>query len=339
MLFRGFNFSSRAITTPFKLIVTKKPSYINLSFLYYKKFSSSHEKTNNYQKIEVAQDDLFKSKLPEEFIELQQSLDHANEAFNGLEYEKALKSYKQILNIISQHQEQETEAKANIYLRIGQCLLFINRPAESADYFVASLKIILQLFGKNHIRTAQILALMGNLNFMCNRLEQAFSNFEESRKIYMTLSNIQPSELASILRLMGNVHERLQHYFKALDLYQEAIYYFEQEQTKNILQVYETRKDTAKIFLKLSKFEEAYQQYSNCINLANQYLERDPLALSDLEERCGELSIKTNQHLRAAQHFENASKLTAEKVGDTHMKVTELSLKAANLRQEASSSS
>jgi len=97
------------------------------------------------------------------------------------------------------------------------------------------------------------------------------------------------------------------------------------------VEIYDIRKIIARLNLKAKNYQEAYEQYINCIEIAEKYFEIDHVELSDLEERCGEICILL-KNSSASGHFRRASKFLSEKVGEGHMKVTELSLKAENYK-------
>lgn len=278
----------------------------------------------------------FNSKVSRDLESLRRNLKEADTAFSNLEYEKAATIYKEVLAFTMDHFQHEKEANAKLLIKVGQCYLYLNNPEESAYNLIEAFKIIVDLHGKEHMITAQVLALMGNLNFMCNRFENALKNFEESMHIYKKLENSPAEEEASVLRLYGNVQEKLKNSKEALEAYKEAIIKYSKDEDKSPLQLYDVGKDIAKLHLKSNEFEGAYNQYVECIRIAKKYLERDEMALADIEERCGEICLKLDRKVDAAGHFEQAANYYESKVGSGHMKVTELSIKAANLKQEGS---
>ncbi len=205
--------------------------------------------------------------------------------------------------------------------------MYENQPEMSSQNILNALKIVVEIFGINHKRTADTLSMIGTLNFLCNRFDQAQSNFKMARDIYSKISDSADDELASIYKIEGNIFEKLKNSVLAIKNYEQAEQFYEKKIEVNIVNVYEIKRDLAYLYQKQGEYSKSYQKALIAYEIMSTKLEKDSMALALLQERLGENAFEMNMKSTAAGHFFNAEKHYADILPANSVKFAELRVK------------
>lgn len=238
------------------------------------------------------------------------------------------------MNFIQDKFNTQTEQTANLFIKIGYCHIYRNCPEEASKSLLEALKIILNLYGQNHLKTGQVLAIIGTLNFFCNRMDQAFQNFTLALQIYDKHPEAIAEEKASIYRILGNISEKKKNIDDAIKYYNASIQLYEKNYQVNIVQIYEIKRDLANILLSKGEYERAYNNASEAYSIAEQYMEKDPMALASLQETLGECSFEMKDENKCLQHLKKAQELYVEHLGVNNIKYAELQVKISLLEKK-----
>lgn len=205
--------------------------------------------------------------------------------------------------------------------------MYENQPEKSSQNILNALKLIVDIFGINHKRTAETLTMIGTLNFLCNRFDQAQANFKMARDIYSKINDNSEDELASISKMEGNMYEKLKNVDLAISSYEKAEHHYEKNADPNIVNIYELKRDLAYLFQKKGQFSKSYEKALAAYQIMSTKLEKDSMALALLQERLGENAFEMNMKSKASEHFLAAEKHYATILPSNSVKFAELKMK------------
>lgn len=258
---------------------------------------------------------------------MKNSIDQANQSFDSLNYKDAISNYEKSLNLAIQNTPNAKEQIANIYLKLGYCLMYENQAERSSENIMNALKIIVEIFGINHKKTADTLTMIGTLNFLCSRFEQAQANFKMARDIYSKIKDVADNELASIYKMEGNIYEKLANPNSAIQSYEFSQSYYEKNLETNIVSVYELARDLAFLYQKKGEYSKSYQKAQRAYDIMSTKLEKDANALALLQERLGENAFEMKDNIKASEHFLIAEKHYSTILPANSVKFAELKMK------------
>ena len=145
--------------------------------------------------------------------------------------ERSIALYKKVLKIHQEVDGLSDENISSVYLGIGSALFWQNRYDEALPYYELSERILEEVLGPLHPRTATTYENLGTLHHALGNFDEAYRQFQRALEV-IEPSEISPERLGNLYNGIGAALEGLERYEEAADWFRLAIQRIDEKQLR-----------------------------------------------------------------------------------------------------------
>lgn len=209
----------------------------------------------------------------------------------------------------------ETASLEMFYLRLS-----LNQQA--LGFLTEKISIQEKHYGKDHLKTARLLANLGNVYREQGKFEKANECYQRSLKINQQHHGEEDIRTAMVLGGLGNVYQQQGKLEDARDCYERALRIEERHYGKDHLEMASNLGGLGNIYQQQGRFEQAREYYERALKLKERRYCKDHVEITAELGNLGTIYYKQGKLKEAKEYYERTLKIQEQHYGKDHVQTT-----------------
>jgi len=236
------------------------------------------------------------------------------------EFSKALNDYNEALRLQSQGgSDTIVPAVAQTHNRLGIVYKKLGKYQEALQEYEMAKKVLLALFGANHLSLAVVNMNLGNVYQHLGQYELSLKNHLESLEVKKKFLGDNNIEVATSLGNMATVLERLGRLDEAMDMFRMCLEIQQSKQNGRSLEVARTLRGMGAVQRAQGLYDESIQSYNDAREITIDCVGSNHLDVAQIALATAGVLVKQKLEIpKAEEMFLEAIKITKDLVGEDH---------------------
>ncbi len=248
---------------------------------------------------------------------LQELSDRYDEQFEREDYEAAVKTARQGLEIADRGRDPETQIA---WLDgLGDALFEQDgKELEAAKYYKRSLDMEIDFRGAKHENVAWGLRNLANAYFWAEHYQQALDLYRQAATLFEQLPDIDSTDLGFVFNGLGNSHFALGEYSKAEAPLARALKLQESSEEADVLDTAAYASDLAGCLQLLNQCSRAIPLFERALTIYDKELGPRHVDSTETLAGLGDVYYSLNKYDQAGRYYEQAQEIRERELGPEH---------------------